>query len=233
MAKKSLEVQRIKLGIEKFDDLVQGGLPKESILGIMGPPGVGKSIFGLHYLLEGARNKEKCVFLCLDEPESNIKRMIQGFEFADEFNKFVKKGKIVIKYFDYEEYERIYDDFLDKINEEKVDRLVIDSFNCFYDGIIDVKHESNARKMIQKAFRNLRKSNLTTVLILEKESESVLSYNIPYMVDGMISLDYLDMGTIERRLSIPKMRWTSQYKDSVDYEISKSGIILSETEEDF
>jgi hypothetical protein len=45
-------------------------------------------------------------------------------------------------------------------------------------------------------------------------------------VDGMISLDFLDLGTFERRIFIPKMRWTNQYKNSLLYEINSGGIFI-------
>jgi len=48
-------MERESIGIENFDNMVQGGLPNGGIIGLSGPPGAGKSIFTLHFLLEGAR----------------------------------------------------------------------------------------------------------------------------------------------------------------------------------
>ncbi len=53
-----------------------------------------------------------------------------------------------------------------------------------------------------------------------------MDYNIPYLVDGIIRLDFLEFGTLERRIFIPKMRWTSQHKDSKMYDIGKKGITI-------
>ena len=55
------KLKRESVGIKEIDDMIEGGLPKGSILGLSGPPGVGKSIFALHFLLEGARKGQKCV----------------------------------------------------------------------------------------------------------------------------------------------------------------------------
>ena len=221
-------MKRESTGIKEVDSMMQGGLPANSIVGISGPPGVGKSIFCLHFLLEGARLGQKCVYVNLEEPKSNIDNLIAQFEFSSEFKKFVKSGKIVIQCHNYTEFENIYSDFFQRINEENVQRLVVDSFNVFFTSIFsskDIPTEININKMINKAVSMLRKDNMTTMLILEKHKDN---YNVPYLVDGMIDLDFLDLGTIERRLFISKMRRTDQFRESIPYEISNKGIVLND-----
>lgn len=46
---------RVKTGIPGFDELVAGGLPKESNILLTGIPGTGKTIFALQYLYNGAK----------------------------------------------------------------------------------------------------------------------------------------------------------------------------------
>ncbi len=234
------ELERESIGIKNIDEMIQGGLPKGSIIGLSGPPGVGKSIFVLHFLLEGARKGQKCVYINLEEPESNINSMVNQFDFAEEFFNFVKEGKIVIRCFTYPEYEKIYSDLFQKIKEDKkIERLVIDSFNCFFSAVfnpesLNLGYEVNIRRMINQAFSMLRRKCLTTLLILEMQldKQTRFYYNIPYLVDGIINLDFLELGTIERRIFIPKMRWTNQYKESKSYEIGKKGIEVLEEKED-
>ena len=83
--------------------------------------------------------------------------------------------------------------------------------------------------MINKSFMSMRRDDLTTILILEQNPESnSFYYNIPYLVDGLVKLDTLELGTSQRRLFIPKMRWTNQHKGSVVYEIGDEGFIISD-----
>lgn len=225
-----MKIGREVTGIEGIDSMIQGGFPKGSVVGVRGSPGVGKSIFALHFILEGARMGQKGVYISLEEPRKNIDNMVSGFDFADEFYKLEKRGLIVIKCFNYSEYERINVDLLEKINEDKkISRVVIDSFNCFFDSLesnIGDDITMNVRRLINQSFRYLRKDNLNVLLVLEKNENSLLNfdYNIPYLVDGIINLDYLDLGIMERRVFIPKMRWTNQHKESRGYEIGSSGI---------
>ncbi len=224
---------RESIGIKEIDSMVQGGVPTGSIIGLSGPPGVGKSIFSLHFLLEGARKGQKCVYINLEEPRRNIDNMIKQFDFADEFFELEKKELIVIKCFDYPEYEKVYTELLQRIkNDKQIKRLVIDSFNCFFSSLenpFTLATQINVRKMINESFYHMRRYGLTTLLILEKAENGCVysgpfNYNIPYLVDGIIKLDFLELGTIERRIFIPKMRWTDQYKESKSYEIGDKGI---------
>lgn len=227
------EVEREQTGILGIDKMINGGFPKGSVVGISGPPGVGKSILSLHFILEGARKGQKTVYINLEEPRRNIDNMIRQFEFGEEFKEFEKKGLIIVKCFGYNKYEKVNEDLFDRLGkDEEIKRLVIDSFNCFFASSYEFesKVDMAIKKMIVNAFYKLRSTKLTTLLTLEGENES--NFNIPYLVDGIISLDYLDLGTIERRISIPKMRWTNQCKEGKAYEISKDGIEIDEEEWD-
>jgi len=234
MGEEKNDLIRESIGIKNVDEMIQGGLPKGSIVGLSGSPGVGKSIFSLHFLLEGARKGQKCVYINLEEPKLNITNMINQFDFAEEFFKFVEEEKIVIRCFTYPEYEKVYSDLFQKIKEDKkIERLVIDSFNCFFSSAfnpesLNLSHEVNIRRMINQAFSMLRRKGLTTLLILEMQldKQTRFYYNVPYLVDGIINLDFLELGTIERRIFIPKMRWTNQFKESKSYEIGKKGIVV-------
>lgn len=219
--------------------MIEGGIPAGSIIGLSGPPGVGKSILVLHFLLEGARKGQKCVYINLEEPRSNVDRMIEQFSFGAEFKQYETEGKIIVKCVTYPEYEKIYLDLLKKIKDDNtIQRLVVDSFNCFFSSVQNPSHlntnaEINIRRMVNQAFSLIRKKNLTTLLILEANSSSssdnsCFYYNIPYLVDGLISLDFISLGSIERRVFIPKMRWTSQHDSSKPFEITKNGIFVKE-----
>lgn len=231
---KESKLARESSGIKEIDSMIQGGLPNGSIIGLSGPPGVGKSIFSLHFILEGARKGQKCVYINLEEPRRNINTMIKEFDFADEFFELEKKELIIIKCFDYPGYEKVYTELLERIKQDKkIKRLVIDSFNCFFSSLENphaLAMTINIRKMVNESFYHMRRYGLTTILILEKSEAHCtgggadFNYNIPYLVDGIIKLDFLDLGTIERRIFIPKMRWTNQYKESKSYEIGERGI---------
>ena len=224
------KIKREGSGILGINNMIGGGFPKGSIIGLRGAPGVGKSIFSLHFILEGARIGQKSVYINLEEPRRNVDNMIKQFKFREEFEKFEEEGLIIIKCFNYDKYEKIHEDLLERIKKDhNIKRLVIDSFNCFFASNYEFESKVNMaiKKMIVESFYKLRSAKLTTLLTLEEGNES--NFNIPYLVDGTIHLEYLDLGTIERRISIPKMRWTNQSKEGKSYEISDNGIKINES----
>jgi circadian clock protein KaiC len=61
-----------KTGVEGFDDILNGGLPRDRIYLILGEPGVGKTTLALQFLLEGARMGERGLYVTLSETKTEL-----------------------------------------------------------------------------------------------------------------------------------------------------------------
>lgn len=66
------KIEKIKTGIEGFDKLTYGGLPKGRSYLVSGEPGTGKTIFSLQYLLEGLKSGQKATYISIDEKPAHI-----------------------------------------------------------------------------------------------------------------------------------------------------------------
>jgi circadian clock protein KaiC len=66
------EVQRSKTGIAALDDILYGGLISERLYLVDGNPGSGKTTLALQFLLEGARQGEKCLYVTLSETRQEL-----------------------------------------------------------------------------------------------------------------------------------------------------------------
>ncbi|MFH0874631.1 MAG: ATPase domain-containing protein [archaeon] len=232
MAKKT-SIERIKTGIIGLDWMLEGGLPSGSVIGLSGPAGIGKSLLSLHFLLEGAKNYEKGIYINLEEPRKNIDRIFSSANFGSNLLEHEKNGKLKIMCIPYDEFENIYNDLFTKIREDKkITRLVIDSYNGFFNFHYGTgKGESiaskvNLRRLIVESFSLFRREGLTTLLVLEKDPKLLNDFTglVSFFIDGEISLEYLSFGNIERRIFIPKMRWTCQHDSALPFVISNSGI---------
>ena len=62
----------IPSGIPGLDEVLQG-LPRETLLLIEGPPGSGKTTFGLQFLLQGVREGETCLLASNAETREQLK----------------------------------------------------------------------------------------------------------------------------------------------------------------
>jgi circadian clock protein KaiC len=75
--KKQADVlEKIATGIEGFDDITAGGLPRRRATLLMGGPGCGKTVFALQVLVNGARNhRTPGIFVAFEE---NTGRVLQN-----------------------------------------------------------------------------------------------------------------------------------------------------------
>jgi circadian clock protein KaiC len=81
-AKKNLSSARLKTatGIQGFDQITHGGLPRGRTTLLIGGPGSGKTIFGLGFLVHGARDcREPGIFVAFEEHVDAIVANAAGF----------------------------------------------------------------------------------------------------------------------------------------------------------
>ena len=225
------QIKRINTGIKGIDKMIQGGIPENSVIGVSGPAGVGKSIMALQFVHDGIMKNEKSVYINLEEPRENVEKTLKTLSFGKNVLEDSGKNNVKIVCLNYETFEKVYPDLFNKIEKDKkIKRLVIDSFNCFFSYLKLEKYSSKQgyeiRKILSNAFALFRRKEFTTLLILENGSEhnSDLNHYVQYMVDGIIHMDYISLGSIERRIFIPKMRWTKQYDSSLPFDITDKGI---------
>jgi len=123
-------MDRVPTGIKGFDELIEGGLPKGSNTLITGMPGTGKTIFGLHYLYNGAKKGENGVYVTLDTNFQKLK--LQAMQFGWDFDELEKQGKVA---FVSAPLTKTKFDLFGKINDAKelinAKRLIFDNLATF------------------------------------------------------------------------------------------------------
>ncbi len=60
-------------GVEGLDDILSGGLSRRHVFLLEGSPGTGKTTISLQFLIEGAVNGERCLYVSLSESESELR----------------------------------------------------------------------------------------------------------------------------------------------------------------
>ncbi len=72
-------MRRVKTGIAGLDKMLHGGLIAGRPYVIAGPPGSGKTILGMRFLLQGIRDGISGLYISLSEPASEIKDNMSAF----------------------------------------------------------------------------------------------------------------------------------------------------------
>lgn len=73
-------LERVKTGIDAFDDLVMGGLPRGRTTIVGGTPGSGKTVFATQFLTHGIKERnEPGVFVTFEESPGEIEVNMRSF----------------------------------------------------------------------------------------------------------------------------------------------------------
>jgi len=223
-------IERIPTGIEGFDELIEEGLPKESIILVAGSPGAGKTTFAAQFLYEGASKLgERGIYVCFAETRNSLVRNL--LRFGWDFEKLEREGRVLILDLSTTKESGIQSNLnliLDKINDMGAKRLVIDSFTAFS---MALGEPADIRFLIHLLYRFLQKIGCTTIMISDTPwgSQRIGSGVEEFIADGIILMQtqFDENGNLRRTLSILKMRSTNHSRKTHEYEITDSGIQIT------
>jgi len=240
------KMQRLKTGVEGLDRLIEGGLPKDSITLISGPPGGGKSIFCFQFLFEGIKNGEKCLFLTLDKQVEGL--LIQAKNLGLDFQPAIEKNLIKFLYLNINK-KLVYETMTNEILSGQYSRIVLDSITPLSEMPIFIRNTEDASLDINMVNTedlpegsNLPTRRLHLRFIMSalesSKSTSVVTSELPvgssllsrdgiseFLADGVITLS-LDPTMDRRKLAIMKMRNTKHSLKPRDIVIESGGIKL-------
>ncbi|MCR4335780.1 MAG: AAA family ATPase [archaeon] len=243
-------MNRIPSGINGLDKLIEGGFPEGRTTLISGACGTGKTIFCTQYLYEGAsKYKEPGIYVTLDERPELIRQDMARFgwdlrKLEDENMLQVIDGSLAkIGIPSEEEFAMPATGFdIDKLLLEIMrttkrigaKRLVIDSIPAMG---MNYESENEIRNAILKLSYLLMRIGVTTLITSEiTEGENKFGkYGIEeYVVDGVIVLHYMGIGTRSNRtLHIRKMRATHHSEDLHPIEIDSKGMNIKKVDKEY
>jgi len=219
-----LENNRVVTGIEGFDSLIEGGLPRNSVIIVAGGPGAGKTIFSAQYIHHGALNGEKGVYVSFGEAANAFKEYMQRFGL--DFQKLEKEGKVAI--LDLTVPKLGLETNLDLIEQRVRDlgakRLVIDSFSAI---ALALGEKVDVRTTLHMLTKLLREIKCTTIMVVDVSigSQTIGTGLEEFLADGIILLDTsLEGAQLQRSLLVRKMRGTNHSIRTNPYIISGQGI---------
>jgi circadian clock protein KaiC len=222
-----LEVGRTITGIKGFDTLVGGGIPRRSLVILIGNPGTGKTTLGAQFLYNGSiKYEERGLYVSLMEDKKKFLNNMAKFGF--DFEPLERKGIFkIVNYSVFSNISDMFDDLSKLVDSFNPQRAVVDSITALLmssEGRTEV--QAGLYALLSKLSTN---SDCTTLAISEIPSGSTQpSLGVEeFLADGLIIMHNKIRGKAKvKGIEVRKMRGTQHFTQTVLYGIDCSGITV-------
>jgi circadian clock protein KaiC len=219
---------RMPFGVAELDQMLFGGLPSGSTTALLGAPGTGKTLLGLSFLVEGAKQGHHGTYFGFYEPPPRL--LEKAGQIGIELEKYVKQGLIEVIWQPPLEHmlDSLAEQLLEKIREHEQPRR-----RLFLDGVEGFRAATVYADRLPRflsAFTNqLRALDVTAVMTEElplfRSEIDMPNPELANVVETVILLRYVELRSqLYRLLSIMKMR-ESRYDTSIrEFKITDHGL---------
>jgi len=222
-------IERTDVGIEGLDEMILGGVPRRSLLSVIGGAGTGKTTFALQFLNEALKSDRKGIYITLEQTRESI--LSTAEEKGWSFREHADEDRLAVVAIDPIEMANslasIRNDLTRLISEFDADRLVLDSVSLLemmYD------HPAKRRSEVFGFTRSLKNAGVTTLLTSEASKENPYASRhgiVEYLTDAVFVLQYIrgtDFRETRLAVEIQKIRDANHSRQSKPYDITDSGI---------
>lgn len=216
-----LTYPKVRTGIPGFDTIISGGLREGRPIVVCGPPGSGKTTFGLQYLYSGAKDfDEPGVFVTLSQSAEEITKDCK--QFGWDVQDLMAQGKLLIidaRPFKIQDgfvaldeslyrgesvpFEHLTQLILSGIKRIDAKRLVVDSLT-----VLGMQYSNNfyMRQGMQGLMQSLEDYKCTSILITEQPYKDEIPVEW-YVASGIVMMHHIRKeDTMERTIQVLKLR---------------------------
>lgn len=236
-SKKKITPKLIKLtkcptGIRGFDEVTEGGLPKNRTTLVSGSAGSGKTLFGIDFLIKGATDhNEPGIFMSFEETADELYKDVGSLNL--DLAGLVSRKKILLEHVVLDRRDlQVTGEFnleglfvrleiaIDSIGAK---RVVLDSIESLYAGITN---GAILRMEIKRLFRWLKDKQVTTIVTGEPVQESYTRHGMEeYVSDCIVVLDHrVDEEISVRRIRVIKYRGSKHGTNEYPFVIDNDGL---------
>jgi circadian clock protein KaiC len=222
----------LSTGIAGLDDILYGGLAPDRLYLVEGDPGSGKTTLGLHFLMEGAKRGERCVFVTLSETEVELRASarshgwsLEGIEIIEVIasEESLKPDARYTMYHPSEvELSATVGRVISEAERSRPERLVFDSLSELR---LLAEDPLRYRRQIL-ALKQFFSRQHCTVLCTDDQTGDRSDMHLHSVSHGVLSLERLtpEYGIMRRRMQISKMRGSDFREGYHDYRILRGGL---------
>jgi circadian clock protein KaiC len=220
--------ERVSTDIKGLDEMLQGGFLPQTANLVEGPPGTGKSTFGMQFIYNGIHyHDEPGLILTFEEFPQQYYRDAESFGW--DFRELEREGKLRVIMTSPEvsrsDLESVGGTIETLAREMGARRILVDSISHFDQLTTD---SIEFRSTVYGFINSLKREGLTSVLTREsavllggEEEENLIAY----VVDSYIMLRYVEIeSAIRKALLVLKLRGSDHAKDIRQFEITSQGL---------
>ncbi len=222
---------RCPTGIAGFDQISEGGLPRDRATLVCGGAGSGKTLWGIDFLIKGATEfRENGIFMSFEETVEDLYRDVASLNM--DLQGLVAKGKIQVEHVLLERRDIQESDFnlegvlirlehaIDAIGAK---RVVLDSIESLFSGIADL---GVLRMEVKRLFRWFKEKRVTAIVTGEPGQGTYSRHGLEeYITDCLIFLDNRVYEQVSvRRIRIVKYRGSYHGTNEYPFVIDGSGL---------
>ena len=215
-------IERVSSGVPGLDLFMEGGFPKGFNIIVKGKPGTAKTTFAMHFIAEGCKKNEKCLYMTAEQSPVSI--ITQALRYHMPYPKWEEQGNLQFAYLNWKKNPsaRMFNYVLQTIEDNHYDRFVIDSLSALMDASFPIAYNK-----ILELFEKTTEYGVSTVCIIRENDKGALNEIIHYVGDGLIDLEASPVGETENRtIQIEKIRWTKTNILQHPFEYTENGITL-------
>lgn len=225
-------IEKSPTGIDGFDEITFGGLPKSRPTLIAGGAGSGKTMFGMEFIVKGAtKYNEPGIYITFEERKTDLAHNFASVGY--DLNRLSAENKMIIDHIhlnraDYQETGEYDLDglfirlemYAKKIGAK---RIVLDTIEVLFSTFSD---HATIRSELQRLFGWLKDKGLTAIITGEAGTDTLTRYGLEeYVADCVIYLDNrIEKQIATRRMRIIKYRGSTHGLDEYPYLIGTKGI---------
>jgi circadian clock protein KaiC len=222
--------EKISIGIPRLDEILGGGITVGTSTVILGAAGTSKTTLAMHFLNEGAVQRQHGLFIGFNEPPLRLTRKVDALGMklqaasAKGLVEFIWKGR------GHFYMDEIGWEILEKVKEKNIKRVVID-------GVAGLKAAASVPDRVTDCLavitQELRRRGVTTLIVEESAyySEDVLGEisNSSAVTDNLIHMRLLNCESyVIPAISIVKAREQKHERVVYTFEVEKDGIKIGQ-----
>ena len=201
--------KRLRFGVPSVDAMCHGGLVAYSSTLLLGSPGSGKTLLGLHFLAEGAARGEPGLYFGFAESGETLLRKTRSVGL--DLEKYVKKGLVRLEARAPVETlpDAMVQELMDMVHEHHYVRVFIDGLEPFAKEAIDPERTT---RFVSALINALRDQHITMMITEQTNTLFGPDLHSPIkgaeaIVDNLIFMRFVELnGRLRRMLSVLKMR---------------------------